>query len=362
MMRVAVRIFHPEPEPAAGPLESWLGAARARLAQRHQAAFEAAGANDIRIEGGPPDGIPFGRRLRDVLPGLPAHGTRGLVVLGSGAIPLATRADYRRLVDAARGPAGTALANNRYSADVVAIAGLAALRDLPDAITDNALPRWLADAAGYAVTGLRARSRLGLDLDSPLDLVLTSLAAGRPTGGQTPAWAPEPPATAGLGPVLDRLGRIRAVAADPGAELVVVGRTSAATLSWLERHAAARVRALVEERGLKTGTADGRPPASVLGALLDRDGPDALGAILSRLGEAAILDTRVLLAHRLGRDERGWPAAEDRFASDLLLPGRVRDPWLRALTAAAAGAPIPVLLGGHSLVGPGLHLVVGPGT
>ena len=33
---------------------------------------------------------------------------------------------------------------------------------------------------------------------------------------------------------------------------------------------------------------------------------------------------RVLLAHRLGPDETAWPAPEDRFASDLLLPDRDR--------------------------------------
>ena len=81
--------------------------------------------------------------------------------------------------------------------------------------------------------------------------------------------------------------------------------------------------------------------------------------MLARLGEAALIDSRVLLAHRLGPDEAAWPPAADRFASDLLLADRVGDPWLRELTAAAAGAPIPVVLGGHSLVGPGVRLWLG---
>jgi hypothetical protein len=97
----------------------------------------------------------------------------------------------------------------------------------------------------------------------------------------------------------------------------------------------------------------------VLGALLDRDGPASLGSHLARLADAAIVDTRVLLAHRFGADEAAWPIAEDRFASDLLLADRIADPWLRDLTASAAEAPIPVVLGGHTLVGPGLPLALG---
>jgi hypothetical protein len=103
----------------------------------------------------------------------------------------------------------------------------------------------------------------------------------------------------------------------------------------------------------------GRAPASVLGMVLDDRGPDALASVLSQLGDAAIVDTRVLLAHRLGVAESTWPRAEDRFASDLLLPDHIADPWLRQLTASAIDAPIPILLGAHTLVGPGLRLALG---
>jgi hypothetical protein len=93
--------------------------------------------------------------------------------------------------------------------------------------------------------------------------------------------------------------------------------------------------------------------------LLDDRGPGALGTILAELGDAAVVDSRVLLAHRLGADESAWPAPEDRFASDLLLPDRIGDPWLRAVTESARDATISVLLGGHTLVGPGLRLAIG---
>ena len=165
-----------------------------------------------------------------------------------------------------------------------------------------------------------------------------------------------------MGPVSERVAAIRRVVADPLAELIVAGRTSAATIRWLERRTASRTRALIEERGMRTRVPGQRPAASVLGTLLERDGPEPRsGDHLARLGEAAIVDTRVLLAHRLGAEEAAWPRPEDRFASDLLLADRIADPWLRALTASAAAAPIPILLGGHTLVGPGVRLVVGRG-
>lgn len=346
MTDVAVFILHPEPAPRAGELERWVAAARAALAERHRVGFLAAGATDVKVSAGPRDGVPFGERLRSFVA---RRRPSGLVVLGSGAIPLATSADRRAFVAAAGSPNGPiALVNNRFSADVLAISAAANLADLPDMTSDNALPRWLAETAGYEVTDVPRRWRLGVDIDGPLDLVLIG----------PRAWLPDPPEGA-VDRVVDRLAALGAVARDPRAELIVAGRTSAAGLTWLEQNIAARTRALVEERGMRTAVGGQRPPRSVLGALVERDGPAALGGILSELGEAALVDSRVLLAHRVGADEAGWPAIEDRFASDLLLHERIADPWLRDLTRSAAAAPIPIVLGGHTLVGPGLRLAIG---
>jgi len=342
---VDVAILHPEPSDAAGPLTRATAAARLDLAQRHRRGFLAAGATKARVLGGPPDGRPFGARLRELVAGI---GDGGLIVLGSGAVPLATRADLRELIETAAADRPRALTNNRYSADVVAVArAREVLAGVPDLESDNALPRWLEEVAGVAVEDRRGRTRLGVDIDGPLDLVLL--------GGR---WA-STLADADTARVRAAIARVRSVVQDPGAELVIAGRLSAANLAWLEARTASRTRALIEERGLRTRGAGQRPAASVLGALLDRDGPGSLGEHLARLGEAAIVDTRVLLAHRFGANEDGWPVPEDRFAADLLLHERITDPWLRDLAASAANAPIPILLGGHTLVGPGLRLALG---
>jgi hypothetical protein len=348
MRPVSVSILHPAAREGAGPLETWVADRRSRLARHHAAAFEAAGATSVAVVTDEPDDRSFGARLR---PLVAAAGSGGLVVLGSGSIPLAIRADLRALVASAGDDAPRALANNRHSADVVAIARADRLPAIPDLPGDNALPRWLEEVAGFPVDELRTRARLAFDIDTPLDLVLLGAGSGAPVD---------------LVPLEATLTAVRTVAADRRAELLVAGRTSAATLHWIETHTAARVRAWVEERGLRAasrlarddaGARPQRPPASLLGALLDRDGPASLGGPLARFADAAIVDTRVLLAHGLGADEAAWPPPEDRFASDLQLSSCVADPWLRELTAAAAAAPIPILLGGHSLVGPGVRFV-----
>ncbi len=349
MNRVAVRLLHREAGPSAGPLEGSLAAVRLLLAARVADGFRRAGSDDVAVLAGPPDDTPFGRRLRDVARAADAP---GLVVAGSGALGLAEDADLRRFVEVAGSDGLVALANNRYSADAVGIACAATLASLPDLAADNALPRWLAEIAGYDVRDLRGRRRLQVDVDGPVDARLVGV-----------EW----PVAGEMELVDARIAAVATVAHDPRAELLVSGRTSAATLRALERGTPARVRALVEERGLRAaaaaarsdGAANTRSPRSVLGLLLDRDGPAALGALIAMLADAAVVDSRVLLAHRFGADEAAWPALEDRLASDLLLADRIADPWLRELTRSAVAAPVPVVLAGHSIVGPGLPLLLG---
>ena len=357
MPPVTVLILAPALATNAGPLERALDAARVALAEHHRRGFLEAGAAVAIVRREPPDDTPFGTRLRRLNVELrPA----GLVVLGAGSLPLATPADRRAFVEAAAGMRPAALANHRYSADATAIARAdLVLPALPETLaSDNALPRWLSEVAGITVSDLRARRWLAMDVDSPLDLLLVDGAQGVPADLPLPGDAEAEPVRA-------RLAALRSLAADPGAELLIAGRMAAADLRWLERETRSRTRALIEERGLRTASAGAlvgrgnrRPARSVLGLLLDRDGAGGLGGLVAALSDGAVLDSRVLLAHRLGADERGWPPAEDRFASDLLLPARIRDPWLAELTAAAADASVPILLGGHGLVGPGARLAL----
>ncbi|MFO1539003.1 MAG: hypothetical protein ACKOTZ_00955 [Chloroflexota bacterium] len=349
MARPLALVLHAPAATDAPPLTALLAAGRGLLAARHAGLLADAGAR-VRI-GAPVAGRPLGALLAELL--AEEAPDAGLVLLPAGAVPLLRPADAALLVTAAASGAPVVRTNNRWSSDVLALGDRRLLGAIGEVRVDNALPRLLA-AAGAQVTELPGRARLALDLDTPLDLALLATVRGCPPELRALA--------AGAGVAVPRRAALRAIARDPAAELLVAGRTGSATLRHLERGTACRVRFLAEERGLRAaagarGTGGGapRPPRSTLGRLLAVHGPDAFGAILAELADGAIVDTRVLLADRLGADEAAWPTAEDRFAADLLRPDAVADPWLRALTAAAASAPIPVQPGSHTLVGPGIR-------
>jgi CTP:molybdopterin cytidylyltransferase MocA len=359
-----VAIFHQPPDPdtaAEAPLTHVLATARDRLVAHQVSLFEETGAVRVVMVGREPDrDESFGARLARLV--AQERAEAGLVVLGSGAVPLLRRDDVAALIAVAAGRNRTALTNNRYSSDICAIGDAQALKDLPPLPSDNPLPRWLEERAGFEVRELPGRARLGLDIDGPLDLAILSLVGGTPS--ELRALARE------LGLAVPHLDAMRELAADPRRELLVFGRSGSRQLRWLERNVRCRVRFLAEERGLRASSplAIGgeqtavarkpRDPASTIGLLLDDRGPEQLGAIVGSFADGAILDTRVLMAQRFGRDEDGWPSPEDRYGSDLLRSEGIRDRWLAALTKSAADASIPVLLGAHTLVGPGLPIVL----
>ena len=97
------------------------------------------------------------------------------------------------------------------------------------------------------------------------------------------------------------------------------------------------------------GRAESGEARSLLAYHLEAVGLERFFETLAELGDAAFIDTRVLLAHKQIDATR-----EDRFLSDLGRWQEIREPFLREFTRAAVEASIPVLLGGHSLMSGGL--------
>jgi hypothetical protein len=260
--------------------------------------------------------------------------------------------------------AGEVVANNRFSADGFVVAGdvQAALRALERCDSDNAAPRALNEA-GFSWRDMGETAWARFDVDTTLDLALlrlaTRLAGPRQLDEATRRYLEMARLPGGGGLEVPHLARIGEVMRDRSAELVVAGRIPSITQLELEAETACRVRSFVEERGMRSVRGRGATPRSLLATLLDRTSPAELVAELSRLGDAVVLDTRVLMAAISGSaDAAAWPPEEERFASDFGDAGRVHTRWLRELTEAATASGVPVLCGGHALVSDGLRLIV----
>lgn len=257
--------------------------------------------------------------------------------------------------------AGEVVANNRYSSDAFVVAGDldAALGVLAGLGADNSAPRAL-EAAGFSVRDLASTPWSRFDADTPQDLALLRLATRLPGARRLdPALAAflEGVQLPGARPlVIPRHEEVLERLRSRDAEVVVAGRVPSSAFAYLEEQAACRVRLFVEERGMRAAPAN--QPRSLLAGWVSKNGGASLIEHLATLGDAVILDTRVLMAAIAGSsDPAAWPQPEERFASDFADPSSVAEGWLRDLTAAAAASSVPFVLGAHTLVSDGLLIL-----
>lgn len=279
----------------------------------------------------------FAARLRGLVQ---RYGLQKPATMGSGSVPLLGLGEFQLIVEQLEARDGRFVTNNFFSSDLTAWTPGSAIERVTPFARDNLLPRRLRDDAGLAPVVLPRTTETQFDLDTPSDLAVLALDERVPPAIGEVARAAALP--------LEGFRAVMRILCDREAELVVAGRVGAMAWQHLERETACRVRMLSEERGLATAAPE-HVPRSVLGFLLEALGVPRFFERICELGDAVVLDTRVIEAH-LGLS----PSREDRFQSDLLNPEAIHDPFLREFTAAARAAPKPVLLGGHSLVAGGL--------
>ena len=282
----------------------------------------------------------FAARLKDLIA---RYTLERPAILGSGSLPLLGAGEFATLAELLRAHTKIVITNNFFSSDLTAWTPGSAIEATTLFARDNMLPRRLRDNAGLEVAGLPKTTATQFDMDTPVDLAILGLREGPRTelAGMSGA----------VHELSERLRRVMPVLCDRQGHLVVAGRVGSTAWQYLERETACRVRLYSEERSLATAPAN-YVPRSALGFLLEAVGFEGFFARMAELGDALILDTRVLEAHA-GVN----PSREDRFQSDLFHWEAIEHPWLRALTRAASEASKPVILGGHSLVSGGLMVL-----
>jgi len=338
-----------------GPAERMMANARIAAARETALSALAAGFEAVIIATDAPalfDPLPVGVLIDGDVSGDPfdfAARLRGLVrryglqkpaVMGSGSVPLLGVEEFQLIVEQLDSRDSRFVTNNFFSADLTAWTPGDAIERAGDIPRDNVLARRLKENSGLASVILPRTTATQFDLDTPSDLAVLALTEGLPEGLAHAASAAAKTA--------ERYRAFMPLLCDRTAEVVVAGRVGSMTWQYLERETACRVRMFSEERGLAAAPT-GHIPHSLLGFLLEEVGIQRFFERMALLGDALVLDTRVIEAH-LGLS----PSREDRFQSDLLRSDLIEDDFLSRFTEGAANAPIPVLLGGHSLVAGGL--------
>jgi hypothetical protein len=128
--------------------------------------------------------------------------------------------------------------------------------------------------------------------------------------------------------------------------VALIGRVGAPIIERLNALLKLRLRVFSEERGMKAlGRLDDGTVISLLGFLIEQAGLENFFEYLAQVARCAFIDSRVLFAHyNYNFTDR------ERYLSDLGLWEQIEHPWLKEFTRLAVQSPIPVILGGHSLV------------
>jgi hypothetical protein len=291
----------------------------------------------------PDEPFHFGQRLVALI----AHyGMDRCFYMGGGAGPLLPAADLAAIAQDLLATERGLITNNFYSSDFAAFVPTSVLQDYPLPHNDNELGWLLGEDAGLPIRELPRSGATQFDIDTPMDLL--TLAIHPEAGPYTRACLD--------GMTLDTsaLDASLPLMLDRDATILVAGRVSSATWRYVERETACSTRVLSEERGMRASGRQVRGEVrSLLGYHLDAVGLERFFETLATMAQAVFLDNRVILAHR-----GLWPSAADRFHSDLRQPDQITDPFLRALTEAAMAAPVPVIMGGHSLVSGGMYALI----
>ena len=285
----------------------------------------------------------FGRRLLELIK---QYQMERCFYLGGGAGPLLPADDMASMADRLLATDRLLITNNFYSSDFAAFSPTSILTGYPPPENDNELAWLLGEDAGLPIRELPRSAATQFDVDTPVDLL--TLAMHPAAGAHTRACLESLPLD------LSPLEAALPLMLDREATILVAGRIGSTTWQYLERETACSTRVFSEERGMRASGRLARGKArSLLGYHLDAVGMTRFFETLGNLGQAVFLDNRVIFAHR-----GLWPTAADRFYSDLRQPGQIEDPFVRALTEAAIAAPVPVIMGGHSLVAGGMYALI----
>lgn len=266
--------------------------------------------------------------------------------IGGGSAPLLSRAEIETICQLILEHDRVQVTNNLWSCDLVAFSPALAIDHIDLPAIDNSLAFLLERQASLSTVVTERTAGLMFDVDTPSDLLVLQ---GHPaTSRHTRTYIES------LDLDTSHVRQATHYFTEVDAEIIVAGRVGTQVLARLESETACRTRVFSEERGMRaSGREESGEVRSLLAAYYQAVGPQRFFETLGSMGQAAFLDSRIMFGHL------GWRlSVADRFNSDLRRPDLVEDALAREFTRAAMEAPIPIVLGGHSIVAGGLCALI----
>ncbi len=283
----------------------------------------------------------FGARLREIIV---KYRLENVIYMGGAAAPLMASEEFDEIASTLKTSRNVVIVNNVQSADLVAFTPARAIDEIELPENDNTLGTLLRDIGMRRIL-IPNSGRVNFDLDTPIDIMILGI---HPDCGKRALKAID-----SLKWPKDKLYQALNILRDDSREIAVIGRVGPSVIQYINSNMVHRMRVFSEERGMKAlGRQERGEVVSLLGFMLQGLGPKKFFEYLSRICDIAFIDTRVIFAH-LRKQVSDW----DRFQSDLGRFDLINDVWVREFTKCACESPIPVILGGHSLVAAGLWIL-----
>lgn len=290
---------------------------------------------EVFLNGIKPQEFHFGRELQEALG---RHKLSRVLCLSGAGCPLITMEEIEMICHKLLNRENFVYTNNTQSVDIIAFTVQPNFFTAELPAMDNSLALTLRDELGLQMELMPHSLGLLFDIDTPSDLLV--LGAGPFAGPRTRVALDD----AGLD--YGTLEEAKKVLSAEYEDVALIGRVGAPIIGRLNALLKLRLRVISEERGMKSlGRIDSGEVISLLGLLLDHSGLERFFDYLALVARCAFIDSRVLI-HHYKQD----PPERDRFLSDLGQWEEIENPWLKEFTRLARQCPIPVVLGGHSLV------------
>ena len=273
-----------------------------------------------------------------------------LVYFGAGSAPLIQDVDITNLVSALnRAKQNICAANNIYSADYFGVnpGNIISMLD-PPPMSDNEIPKRVSEENRTEVVELARSSRSQFNIDVTADLVTLFLTEAK--GPRVRSFLQS------HSQLFERAVQCQWAAAqhliNKESQVLVYGRTSSRIWKYLETESASKIRIIGEERGLGTAP-PGYHPYSTLGDLIKSEGAEIFFTrTLPLMCDAAFIDLIPILAYLYPDTTQ-----EDRHAAFLMDESAIGHSGLRTIIHGINSSPIPIAVGGHTLVGSGIELL-----